>query len=155
VNSAKFITGNFQRHLRDELGWEVEKQINGQDVDAYKEFENVFEVFTLSEDRYVELLEAYEAHHRRSAGPTATSIYIQHCQNAAPSLSEDLKPLESFFVSVSKPIKLRVAIEFETGNVASSFRAANKLEYYIAKVKSTWESLRPTTSRAVPLAFGR
>lgn len=129
ANSAKFITKTFQAYLKNKLGWEIEKSLSNQDIDAYKEFAGEFDVFSLDPVRFVELLAAYEIHHGRSSGPVASSIYVQHCQNAAPSLSDDLLPLISFFQAHKKTMTLRVGVEFETGNIASSFRAANKLEH--------------------------
>jgi hypothetical protein len=128
VNSAKFITGTFQRHL-ESIGWEIEKKLDGQDVDAYKAFEGQFRLFTLPESRFLELLSRYEEHFQRSSGPLASSIYVQHCLGSTASLSNDLKPFQDLLNVEDKLISLRVAIEFETGNIASSFRAANKLDY--------------------------
>jgi len=129
ANSAKFITKTFQDYLEVQLGWTAEKKLNGQDLDAYKEFNGNFDVFSLDATRFVELLAAYERHHQKSSGPIASSIHVQHCLNAAPALSEDLLPFASFFQANKKSMTLRVAVEFETGNIASSFRAANKLDY--------------------------
>lgn len=128
VNSAKFITGNFQRHLERNRGWQIEKCLCGQRVDAYSEFEGVFEIYTLREEDFLPLLHAYERLHKRSSGPIATQLYVQHLQKQTPALSDDLRPLHKYFSRISRTVSLRVGVEFETGNVASSFRAANKLE---------------------------
>jgi hypothetical protein len=103
------------------------KSLSKQAIDAYKEFTGDFAVFSLDEARFVDLLAAYERHHRKSSGPLASSIHAQHCLNAAPTLSNDLIPFISFFAAHKKTMTL--AVEFETGNIASSFRAANKLDY--------------------------
>ena len=128
VNSAKFITGRFQEFLQNNLSWQAEKLLDSQEVDGYKEFSGDFNVFILEEDNFLKLLNAYEVHYGSSSGPIASAIYMQHCLKVSPVLSEDLIPLQHFFHQVRQKIVLRVAVEFETGNIASSFRAANKLE---------------------------
>jgi hypothetical protein len=115
--------------LGNKLEWKAEKSLSKQAIDAYKEFADDFAVFSLDEARFVDLLAAYECHHRKSSGPLASSIHIQHCLNAASTLSNDMLPFISFFTAYKKTMTLRVAVEFETGNIASSFRAANKLDY--------------------------
>ncbi len=129
ANSAKFITKTFQGYLENHLGWKAEKSLNGQDIDAYKEFTGDFDVFSLDPARLVDLLTAYEQYYGKSSGPIASSIHVQHCLNAAPALSHDLLPFIGFFQAHKKTMTLRVGVEFETGNIASSFRAANKLDY--------------------------
>lgn len=129
VNSAKFVTGIFQSNLKSQSNWIIEKRILRQDVDAYKEFEGVFRLFTLKENKFISLLEALEKKTGKSSGPLSTSIYNNFCRNGASTLDEYLKEVEQFFEVKDIPRKLRVAVEFETGNIASSFRAANKLEY--------------------------
>lgn len=129
ANSAKFITKTFQSYLENYLGWKAEKSLSGQDIDAYKEFSGDFDVLSLDPARFVDLLTAYEQHYKRSAGPIASSIHMKYCTNSAPALSDELLPFIGFFQEHKKTMTLRVAVEFETGNIASSFRAANKLEF--------------------------
>ena len=129
VNSAKFITNRFQAYLHDDLGWIPEKKISDQAVDAYKEFEANFHLYSIPEEAYLELLDAYQKLFGKSAGPIATSIHQKYCDGGSAELNKHLLSLEHFFERKLENKKLRVAIEFETGNIASSFRAANKLEY--------------------------
>lgn len=129
ANAAGFITKTFQDYLESQHGWTKEKLLSGQKIDAYKEFPGHFDLFSLHTGRFLELLTAYERHHGKSSGPVATSVHVRHCVNAAPALSDDLLPLADFFHAYRKAMTLRVAVEFETGNISSSFRAANKLDY--------------------------
>ncbi|WP_411820855.1 hypothetical protein ABFZ85_06635 [Hyphococcus formosus] len=135
VNSAKFITSRFQSNLEVHNGWSPEKKILGQDVDAYKEFQAKFKLFVLEESKFVELLQAYEKETGVSSGPIASSIYRRYCKGGSPTLGEELSAFESFFDVNSSKGYLRVAVEFETGNIASSFRAANKLEFLYSEGK--------------------
>ena len=48
VNSAKFLTGNFQDSLKASHSWETEKTILGQTFDAYKVFSGSFDRFVLA-----------------------------------------------------------------------------------------------------------
>lgn len=129
VNSAKFITSRFQNSLKNERGWETEKRLLEQDVDAYTEIAGVFTLYRLDPSRFLDLLHAYETELQQSSGPIATPLFERYCKRQAPTLSKEMQQFNGFFERHSGALKLRCAIEFETGNVASSFRAANKLEY--------------------------
>lgn len=129
VNSAKFITGHFQNYLETSVGWTQEMNLLGQTVDAYKEFPGEFRMYVLPEKKLPPLLERYEAETGESLGPLATALYIKYCQKGAPALESFLDPFLPFFDNRTLEKNIRVAIEFETGNIASSFRAANKLDY--------------------------
>lgn len=128
ANSAKFITGRFQAKLR-ELGWSTDKSILDQEIDGYIEIEDTFALYRLDEQRFLELLKSYEELTGASAGPIATAIYQSYCLRASPGLNSSLAGLESFFTKSEEKTVLRCGVEFETGNVASSFRAATKLDY--------------------------
>jgi len=129
ANSAKFITRTFQGYLKNYRGWTIEKSLSRQDIDAYKEFTGDFDVFSLDSAKFIDLLIAYESYYGgQTSGPIASSIYMQYCLNSAPALSVELLPFRNFFQARRKRMTLRVAVEFETGNIASSFRAVQKLD---------------------------
>ena len=128
TNSAKFITGRFQSKLR-ELGWATDKTILDQEIDGYLEVEDEFALYRLEASGLIELLQAYEKLSGASAGPIATSIHQSYCLRASPGLIPALKGLEHFFSRSDAKTTFRCGVEFETGNIASSFRAAMKLDY--------------------------
>lgn len=127
VNAAGYISKGFQNALRD-LGWEKEPTINQQNFDAMLEFSASTNCYRLKETDYLPLLEHLRDNGFAAYGLEATSIYRQYVQSITPFLPPALIPFSDFFDVAVKEYRFRVGLEFETGNIASSFRAIEKLQ---------------------------
>ncbi len=140
VNQADFITGGIERHLERCLGWETQKVLSlgvdgiqeEQKFDAYKVFRT---------NRGVKLCEI-------EAGNLIVKKYVEKL--GFLGLSDFAGKLENYYFArscfgISHPYEdyrecfnheqtsfLRVAIEIETGNIASSFRSLYKLSALFA-----------------------
>lgn len=128
VNSAKFITTNFQNYLLSEYDWETEMTIRDQTFDAYKIFEAEFTLFSMKAESFLGFLAAYEEEKAMPSGPIATSVYQDFVVRGQAMVAEEFAFAERFFKPKTTTTKIRIGLEFETGNIASSFRALNKLE---------------------------
>lgn len=133
VNSAKFITKIFQSDLKTRSKWSIEENILDQDLDAYKEFDGIFKLYFLDEKDFLPLLTKLESLTGESSGPIATSIFNRLCRNGTSSLTNEEEKVSDFFALKSVKKALRVGLEFETGNIASSFRAIKKLDHLYLK----------------------
>ena len=127
VNSAKFITGKFASELL-KRNWTTEKTLNNQTIDGYKEYEIELPKFSLSESKYLTVLSKLREINITNYGDLATTIFQRYVNNSQPFLLEELKSLISYFDIRQVVQKYRVGLEFETGNIASSFRAIQKLD---------------------------
>lgn len=127
VNSAGYISKNFQNGL-EKLGWEKEPTINGQNFDALSRFEATSNCYQLKEEHFLTLLKNLRDGGFSDYGLEATSIYRQYVQSSAPFLPAALMPFSSQFHVELRDYEFRVGLEFETGNIASSFRAIEKLQ---------------------------
>lgn len=131
MNSASFISKRFQDNLGSIAGCQGETKIIGQDIDGLITCQYIGDGYKIRDsNRLLEVLHDYIA----SKGLPADSVYrlfpmfygmyvqsdfydIAHLPTEAQALFD--------LVSVNKIFTL--GVEFETGNVASSFRALNKL----------------------------
>ncbi|MDA9949399.1 hypothetical protein N9C16_08455 [Paracoccaceae bacterium] len=127
VNSAHYITSNFQNAL-ERQGWEKEAIIDGQRFDGLLEFEEICDCYALDEDKFLPLLESMRATGGNNFGLKATSIFRHYVQSTTPFLSASVVEFLPMFDVDRRRFSYRVGLEFETGNIASSFRAIDKLQ---------------------------
>jgi len=127
VNSATYISKGFQDSL-ERLGWEKEPTIDEQNFDALIEFEVFSKTYSLSEDKFLTFLERLREGGFLDYGLQATAIYKQLVQSSTPFLPKALLPFEGMLACSEDRYHYRVGLEFETGNIASSFRAIEKLQ---------------------------
>lgn len=127
VNSAKYITGKFASELRAQ-NWTTEKTLNGQRIDGYKEVAVKLPVFNLKEENYLNLLAELRTRDLNNYGEIATTIFQRYVKSSQPYLLEELAGLAELFEARSASCIYRIGLEFETGNIASSFRAIQKLD---------------------------
>jgi len=127
VNSAKYITESLKDYLKDN-NWEPEKTLNGQRIDGYREIEIGIDSYQIEEDDYIELLKALKESGNSNYGNIATMIYKSYVTSSKPYLMPDLKSFESLFKKRNVTGNYCIGLEFETGNIASSFRALQKLD---------------------------
>lgn len=132
VNEAKFLSGRFQRALQD-LGWEIEFAASDQRIDGYIELETETRRYALPDENYLQYISEYANLTGKHPGAVATNIYHSLCLRPSFSLDENLAELEGLLVSEEGTYTVRVGLEFETGNIASSFRALDKLNNLFLK----------------------
>jgi len=126
MNSAKFITAAIAANIRT-LGWEPEKTLSGQTIDGYKEYDLPYPGYSLSKDNTLALVrdgwddECY-------APDLMASLYSRHYERTIFQPAESYRNDIELFQMTSSTGTLRVGFEFETGNIASSFRALSKLD---------------------------
>lgn len=131
TNSANFLSERFQNNLRNNHGWSKEEKIIGQKIDAFKEYEVESKSYYLNEKKFREIHQEYW---RKNEGNVNISEFTRNMQNfyydrRHPELIGELSDYRSKFNVSSRddPITYRVGLEFETGNIASSFRSLTKL----------------------------
>lgn len=125
MNSANFLSKTFQTTLVS-LGWEKERELEGQKIDAYLEVDFPGHVYQVKEIDYLPFLNAF-----MQLNPTANIDDVSHTyhKNRLFSLAHLDPSLHHFFTEQTDPARTRIGVEFETGNIASSFRALTKLNY--------------------------
>lgn len=127
MNSAKFITKLLADHL-ESLGWHTEATIMNQTIDGFKEFPSKGGL-RLSKEGFFEIVgTAWDVTHEQEIPSLVSNLmhkYVcRQCFDLDPNLASDKK----FFVGHEGEAEIRVGFEFETGNIASSFRALSKLD---------------------------
>ena len=128
VNSAKFITSKFAENI-ESFGWVTEKTLDNQTIDGYKKFKFEGEYFSLPEEKYFIALENLKKFSGGQLyGKLATTIFNLYVTKSSPYLITEIKFLESLFVKKKIETIYSIGLEFETGNIASSFRAFQKLD---------------------------
>lgn len=132
VNSAEYISKRFQNAL-ERMGWTKEKVIDEQRIDAYREIEHTGWFLHLTKDEFLEVIR-YLSVEDDNYPEQVSRIYKCFYKMDFPYFSGFFSDKLS---NIGKPIwrtkALRVGLEFETGNIASSFRALSKLNYLFDK----------------------
>lgn len=130
VNSATFVSKRFQTNLEAKKGWETEKVLNGQRIDGYGEFPFNGEGYVIEEDKIVDVASAIVETEKESQFKLGGHFEVIH-QMYVMRKFFDLKPIyrnwQNMFDRVRSESLVRIGVEFETGNIASSFRALRKL----------------------------
>jgi hypothetical protein len=128
MNSAKFLSKKFQQHLCEQLEWSIEKELSGQRIDAYKEVETKAEVFSLNKDGLIKILAQLPEEPRAEFASIASMLVANYFKRDSIRIGSELRNFREFFKTEKKTFQTRIGLEFETGNIASSFRAINKLQ---------------------------
>jgi hypothetical protein len=136
VNSASFISGRFTATLA-QLGWTPEKELDGQAFDAYLDLATAtLPTYGITEGSFPQFFADYiatpEGAAAKAEGETLDRFFVRLYQ-ALVVRSTPLPPA-TYPISVRRYLQpqgqrknIRIGLEFETGNIASSFRAINKL----------------------------
>ena len=131
MNAAKFISGTFQNTLREQCGWETNIEIAGQEIDGFVSLTGGGRRFRIPPDaRFVDF---YRLHCEQNAPPDIRKEFLsswrRYVQIGINQLAEVEPAFQGFFEkSGPDAATVRVGLEFETGNIASAFRALDKLE---------------------------
>jgi hypothetical protein len=140
VNSADFLSRRFTGFLKDHRGWDREKVVGaqgvegeaaaeGQKIDAYIELETS-PGFILGRANLFPFVEEYTADH---TDQSPDRVMVLFYQMYACRTCFQVGPLEEkyrhYFEQADTTRPIRIGLEFETGNIASSFRSLNKLGF--------------------------
>jgi len=128
VNSASFLSKGFQSFLTTR-GWDTEKLLSGQRIDAYVEMPSA-PGFQLSRQQLGTFIDQFTAAHPESS---IDSIVYRYIKRSCFNLALIDPAFHGYFTQTSASINIRIGLEFETGNIASSFRSLNKLNYLFRK----------------------
>ena len=128
VNTADFISQTFEAFLRDQRGWTRQKQLEGQKIDAYVELP-VEGGCALGEEDLFLFMQDYRKHTDESPDTATVRIYQMYVQRTCFGINSIPEHLRPRFRDCDEPSVIRIGLEFETGNIASSFRAINKLAF--------------------------
>lgn len=131
MNAATFLSEKFQNTLRDGCGWQKKKEIAGQEIDAYLELTAAGRKFRIPAD--ARFLDFFALHFDRSRPMDLRKEFLacwrRFVQVGINDPSEIDEPYRPFFAMTGEgAVAIRIGLEFETGNIASSFRALDKLE---------------------------
>jgi len=128
ANSAKYISSKFQSSLKA-MGWEIEKTIRDQTIDAYTELvpRSSIDLYRLPERNFLPLLERLRSDGFLDYGSEATALFRNFVSSRSIYFPEYAHQYIEMFELESGFPPIRVGVEFETGNIASSFRAIQKL----------------------------
>lgn len=137
VNSASYISTKFQNGLAEKKHWSGEKKLGGQSIDGYCEIDVIGPARKLNKENVITFLEQYlkvTGTSESQLGVLFSRFYGMYVKRSLFGI-EDLCPeLYPLFTEVDlPPRKLRIGVEFETGNIASSFRAFQKLDGLFAE----------------------
>lgn len=138
VNAAQFISSRFLKKL-GERGWVEPFTANDQEIDAYVELPTKSVcVYGVNEEDFPWFFAAHVATSRDGAGPEGQvsepldqrfgRLYHTLAQRASPVVREAMDASVATYLQPRGTLsKIRIGLEFETGNIASSFRAITKL----------------------------
>jgi len=131
MNSATYISKNFQDNLGSIDGCFGETPLNGQNIDGLIAIDFTSDGYRIRDrDKLLEVLHLYIEEQGLPSNsiytlfPMFYGMYVDKGLYDISCLPESTKGL---FTPSSNTTKFRLGVEFETGNVASSFRALNKL----------------------------
>lgn len=131
MNSATFISKSFQENLSLIAGCHGETNIDGQKIDGFitRKFEGVGYKVKNKND-LLKILHSYieeKGLDEQSVYTLFPMFYGMYVDRGMYDIRAIPESLHSYFVEKKFSTDFKIGVEFETGNVASSFRALNKL----------------------------
>jgi hypothetical protein len=136
VNSADYISGRFLSAL-GRKGWTQPKNLINQEIDAYIEIHtHPAQAYSIQESRFPAFFYEYsatpEANACAAAGESMDKMFARlfHANvKRARAIGAEItgSSLQKYWIPTETTSVIRIGLEFETGNIASSFRAINKL----------------------------
>lgn len=127
MNSAKFITSAVANNLKSH-GWFPETTLSGQTIDGYKEFE-CSGGFSLPREALLQVVgRKWDEGESDEIPNLFARLYRKYHSRKCFGLATELEDFSSLFTRHEDQINVRIGFEFETGNIASSFRALSKLD---------------------------
>ncbi len=130
MNKADYISETFLNHLRDAHSWKKNFTIDQQEIDGYLEIELVEAGYTVDESELPSLLQRLikDGEDVASEFPLIYRKYVERAVFQGHGILRDHGRRTTSREASNRPL-FRVGLEFETGNIASSFRAFTKLNH--------------------------
>ncbi len=132
VNSASFISSRFQKALSTIDRWQGETTIQKQSFDGFGELKLTGFAYSLNKEHLMDVLETTlkaNGADDSAIGTMFTRFYGMYIKRTLFDIQQIPEKLHSYFIQHNVNQTIRVGVEFETGNIASSFRALQKLDY--------------------------
>lgn len=131
MNMAKFISARILDTLEQKRRWKQRITILDQEIDGWIELESPGKKLRIPADR--NFVEFFHRHFAKSGETSPRKEFLRCWHNYVRVGIRDLKEVAAEFQRFFRPLeadeeKIKIGLEFETGNIASSFRALNKLE---------------------------
>lgn len=131
TNSATFISSKFQHLLSEQRGCQGETKVNGQAFDGFiQRSYNQVGYKIANRSKLLEVIFDYIAVNNLPESMVHTlfpKFYGMYVERGCFDIKALPFSTHSLFHEAEITSNFRVGVEFETGNVASSFRAINKL----------------------------
>lgn len=128
MNAADFLSKRFQQTLHESCKWEIEHEIRGQTIDNFVALPLKAARYRIPPARFPAFFANYSRQNRfedlRSGFLECWHMFVR----VGISDLSSHETYRSFFGQSEPSTPLRVGLEFETGNIASAFRALDKLE---------------------------
>lgn len=131
MNSASYLSGHFQENLATKEGCQGETKIDGQNIDGFISIHFSGVGYRIKDkNEIVRVIHRYISENNLDESsiytlfPMFYGMYTRDGYYDIAALPDDVYHL---FEPVEINKRFRLGVEFETGNVASSFRALNKL----------------------------
>jgi hypothetical protein len=134
MNAADFISQTFERRLHNSYNWERQYKRLDQKTDAYKECEFSGSAYQINDSDFRRLVFDYWDKpdiEYESILTFIQEIWGMYVQRAKCDVSGLPEQYHHYFTQVKEEDKktVRVGLEFETGNISSSFRSFMKLNF--------------------------
>lgn len=130
MNQADFISRKFQCALRDSRHWSIEANIDGERIDAFTMLSTSGQSATISPSRIREFFDAMvDGKLDRDIDLEFTKFFQKFVKRNVfirQSLPMKYRRFATMCGNTERPV--RIGLEFETGNIASSSRALAKLD---------------------------
>lgn len=130
MNQAEYFSKQFLAALHKVQGWEKEKTIEGQRIDAFIRIAAAGSTFVLTNENFRQFIIGYWSDHPDMEIADISRLYGMYCKrniyDIPPNLPARFRHLFTRGVPDER-IEVRVGLEFETGNISSAFRAFSKL----------------------------
>lgn len=136
VNSAGFLSKTFQKNLGEIPNWKGETRIDKQNFDGFGTLPTTKTSFKLSEQNLIPFLKEYLStigEPEYLISKYFSIFYGMYVNRSLFQIDDVPENLHRYFSEeISDPV-MRVGVEFETGNIGSSFRALMKLNNLFLK----------------------
>jgi hypothetical protein len=123
-NQAEYLSKKFQANL-NALGWQIEKVIDDQRIDSFVLYPYEGEFLQLNKLRLMDLISKIDPDDPLFLPKVSDSLSLY--RRKSPIVANQ-QIAEENDVKYGK-FDVRIGLEFETGNIASSFRAIGKLNF--------------------------
>jgi len=131
VNSAAFISSKFQSYLDNLPFGQGETSLHGQNIDGYLEFEYTGHGISIADkDNLLKVIHGYIKDNNlpnESVYTLFPAFYGMFVERSTFGIDDIPERFHKYFNTSKIKTVYRIGVEFETGNIASSFRALNKL----------------------------